>query len=498
MSGSAPSPHDVVLIAGVAVAVYVTLVAAAQVVRRSWGVSFGVSFHLLALVTGVLAGLGLSSWHAPLAAALARHLSAAAVLLAAFPAVTLLNRLLWRRTRRDAAAAPRVLADTTAIVVVAAACLVVLQYVYGVRVPGLLAGSGVVAIIVGLALQALLGNLLAGIALHFERPFTTGDWLLVDGQHARVVEMSWRSTRLVTTDDVLIDVPNGSLVTNTITNFARPTPRHAVHATIGLHYDVPPARARAVLAAAAASVDGVCREPAPVVLVTEFADSAVTYRVKVWIDDHAIFARVLSDLRAHCWYAVRRAGMEIPFPIVTVYQPKPDRSAETAREAAARALAVHPIFSFLTAAQIEDLVRESPIVLYAPTEHIIEQGATGESMFLLVGGRVAVRMTRGGRTDVVAELGAGDCFGEMSVLTGDPRTATVVAQEEVEAVEIPKAAFARLIHDNPDVVSRLGELLAQRQVANEQRTGAHPEAAQVEQVRAGMLRRVRAFFQLGQ
>ena len=500
MTGPAPSLHDALLIVGATAAVYVVLVAAAQVLRRWWAVSFGVTFHLLAIVTGVLVGIECSAWRAPLVDALQRQLAAAALMLAAFPVITLLNRLLWKRSRRGGPGgdAPRVLADTTAIIVLLVAALVVLQYVYGVKVPGLLAGSGVVAIILGLALQNLLSNLLAGIALHFERPFSTGDWLLVDGTHGRVVEVSWRSTRLVTTDDVLIDVPNSSIVSNTITNFVMPTPKHAVHATIGLHYDVPPARAQKVLRAAAVGVTGVCREPAPIVYVKEFADSAVTYEIKVWIDDHAIFNRVLSDLRSHCWYAVRRAGMEIPFPIVTVYQPRPDRAAERARAVAGRALQGHPIFGFLTAGQVEGLLRESPVVLFSATEQIIEQGAPGDSMFLVVRGRVAVRMTHDGLTSVVAELGAGDCFGEMSALTGEPRSATVVAlDEEVEAIEIPKTAFASLVHENPDVLGRLSELLAQRQIANEQRPGTTPEPAQAGRTQAGMLQRLRAFFQLG-
>ncbi|HVB37699.1 MAG TPA: mechanosensitive ion channel family protein, partial [Vicinamibacterales bacterium] len=496
----APSLHDALVIAGATAGVYVILVAVAQGLRRWWSVTFGVTFHLLAVAGGLLVGVEVSVWRTPLAEALQRHLTAAVLLLAAFPVITVLNRLLWKRSRRGGPGGdtPRVLADATSILVMLVASLVVLQYVYGVKVPGLLAGSGLVAIILGLALQSLLSNLLAGIALHFERPFTTGDWLLVDGMHGRVVEVSWRSTRLVTADDVLIDVPNSTIVTSTITNFATPTPKHAVHATIGLHYDVPPARAQKVLRDAATSVAGVCRDPAPVVYVKAFDDSAVTYEIKVWIDDHAIFNRVLSDLRSHCWYAVRRAGMEIPFPIVTVYRPKPDRTAELARAAAGGALRGHPIFGFLTPEQGERLLRESPVVLFAATEHVIEQGAAGDSMFLLVRGRVAVQMTRDGRTAVVAELGSGECFGEMSVLTGEPRSATVVAlDDEVEVVEIPKAAFAGLLHDNPDVVGRLSELLAQRQLANEQRPGASSDAGRAEQTRAGMLRRVRAFFQLG-
>ncbi|HEY7791503.1 MAG TPA: mechanosensitive ion channel family protein [Vicinamibacterales bacterium] len=494
------SVHDALLSAGAAVAAYVVVMAAAQIIHRVWRVRFGASVHLLAITAGLLTGLSVSSWHSPAATTARQSLLAITVVLAAFPIVTLVNRLLWRRGRRDAGRtdAPRVLADATGIIIVVGAAIVALQFVYGVRVPGLLAGSGVVAIILGFALQALLGDLLAGIALHFERPFATGDWLLVEGMHGRVVELSWRSTRLVTIDDVLVDVPNSKLVTNTITNFANPTPRHAVMATIGLHYDVPPSRAQVVLRKAAADVEGVCRTPAPVVLLKSFGDSSIVYEVKVWIDDHAVFERVLSDLRARCWYGARRAGIEIPYPMITVQQPKPDRSIDTARGVAAQALGQHQIFGFLAPEQLDSLLRDSSIVLFSATETIIQQGEAGASMFLLVRGRVQVRRAGArGHQAVVAELGPGDCFGEMSVLTGDPRSATVVAAGgEVEAIEIPKVAFARLIGASPDVLTRLSELLAARQLAN-----AQPEeeavASPADQTPAGMLRRLRAFFQLG-
>ncbi len=192
MIGQLPSTPDALVMLGVVIAVYLAMVGAAQVVRRVWKVTFRVTFHLLAIVVGLLAGISVSSWRTAAELGLQRHLSALALLLAAFPVITLVNRLLWKRTGREAGGAdtPRVLADTTSIVVWIAAVLLVLQYVYGVRVPGLLAGSGVVALIIGLALQTLLGNLLAGMALHFERPFRTGDWLLVDDMHGRVVEVS--------------------------------------------------------------------------------------------------------------------------------------------------------------------------------------------------------------------------------------------------------------------------------------------------------------------
>ncbi|MFT3830263.1 MAG: mechanosensitive ion channel family protein [Opitutaceae bacterium] len=480
-----------------AVVVFLALVATAQLLRRWRGLSFRWTYHLFALAAGLLVGVHLVPEAQAWRAEALTHLTAATLVLAAFPLVTLLNRVCW--IRYDASGrrveAPRVLIDLTGVVVTAAAVLVAMQFVYGMQVPGLLAGSGVAALVLGLGMQDQLKNMFAGLALYFEKPFKTGDWLLIDGVHAKVIEISWRSTRLLTADDVQIEMDNGSILNQTIYNFELPTRDHAVRATVGLHYDAPPARVMEVLREAAASVPGIVVERPPVVYLKEFADSAIVYEIKVWIRDHAAISRVLSDLRSHCWYATRRAGIEMPYPQAVVHQaPKVDTSS-AAREAAATMLRAHKIFGCLTPEQCAAIVQASPVMKFAGEEQIIRQGAAGDSMFVLVRGAVDVRLTRDGQTKSVAQLGAGDCVGEMSLLTGDPRTASVVAQGEVEAVEIGKAVFGTFVRSNPAVLEQLSELLTQRQLANAKHATAGM-ATNPEQVRSGILRGLRAFFAL--
>ena len=476
---------------------YVALVAVAQLLRRVRGLSFRWTYHFFALALALLVGSHLLPVSVPCRAEALRHLTAAVLVLAAFPLVTLLNRVFW--IRYDAAGkrveAPRVLIDLTGVVVALVAVLSTMQFVYEVKVPGLLAGSGVAALVLGLGMQDQLKNMFAGLALYFEKPFRVGDWLLIDGIHARVVEISWRSTRLLTTADVQIEMDNGTLLNQTIYNFQRPTPDHAVSTTIGLHYDAPPAKAIEVLRAAAASVPGVLPDRLPVVYLKNFADSAVEYEIAVRIADHAIMNRVLSDVRSHCWYAVKRAGIEMPYPQMVLHRASRADTSATTRAAAAGMLRAHKIFGCLTVEQCEALVQASPVMQFANQEHVLKQGAAGDSMFVLVRGTVDVRIAMNGATKSVAKLGAGDCVGEMSLLTGDPRTATVVAEGEVEAVEIGKAIFGAFVRSNPAVIEQLGELLTQRQLANAKHA-AEGAAATAEQVRNGMLQKLRAFFAL--
>jgi small-conductance mechanosensitive channel/CRP-like cAMP-binding protein len=486
-----------------AAATYVALIAAAQVLRRSRGIRFGRAYHPFALAVAALCAAAyaprLAGYPVAWVADVLPHLTAVAILLGAVPAVTLVNRLLWVRTGPDGKPieAPRVLADTTGIVVFVAVALAVLQFVYQLKVPGLVAGSGVVAIILGLAMQDLLGNIFGGLSLYLEKPFKPGDWLVVEGRDARVVEITWRSTRLVTHDDILIDVPNALICKNVITNFQTPHPSHALHAFVRVPLDVPPARVQALLRDSTASVPGVSTFPAPEIRLDEFLDSGIRYDVKFWIEDHRIAQRALSDVRIHAWYAIRRAGMDIPVPILSVRRARTKEVPGAARLVTRQALREHEILSFLGDAEIDRLVEESFVVTFAPFEHVIDQGTSGDSMFLIVRGRVEVRVAHADRTDVVARFGPGESFGEMSLLTGEPRSATIVALEELEAVEVTRDTLTPIIHANPEVLHKLSELLTERQAANEQHA-AHVVPAHEKRARqASMLDRLQRFFFLG-
>jgi small-conductance mechanosensitive channel/CRP-like cAMP-binding protein len=499
MKQAFPTLHEGVVLACTTLAYYLVLIGCAQLLRRTHNLQFGRLYHAFALVAGLLGGLFWSGWTPTWDDHLLLDLGAATVLLSAFPLIVLLNRLLWTRALPNGrrVEAPRLLADTTGLIVFIAAAMVVWSIIYKNTLPTtLLAGSGVAAFIVGFAMQDLLGNILAGFALYSSKPFKVGDWLLVDTYHARVLQVAWRSTRLITNDEVVLEVPNSDLVKRPILNFHQPSPRHALRAAIGLHYSVPPARAQAVLRQAASTVPGVCAEPPTEVYVKEFAASSVNYEIKFWVDDHRLMNRLTSEVLSHCWYAVRRAGMEIPFPTITLHQPGPRDPAAEARAAAAAALRAHSIFSFLSAAQIDDLVQHSSVVLFAPTEPMVQQGDQGASMFLIVQGYVNVQVLRNGVTKVVTQLGSGDCLGEMSVLTGEKRSATVVALSEVEAVEITHTAFSGFVRHNPEVLNRLGELLAQRQQANVQPAEGETGTPVVES-RESIVRHLRAFFELG-
>ena len=158
------------------------------------------------------------------------------------------------------------------------------------------------------------------------------------------------------------------------------------------------------------------------------------------------------------------------------------------------------LFECLSDEQIENLVKQSRVNNFGRGERVIQEGAEGDSMFVLLRGAAQVSVSKNGSSIAVATLNAGDCFGEMSLLTGERRTATVQAQSDCHVMEISKPVMAEVLRDSPDCLERLSELLAKRKMENE---GILKEAASQGQNKnkereytANFLQRLRTFFEL--
>ena len=194
----------------------------------------------------------------------------------------------------------------------------------------LLATSAVTSLVLGLALQPILGNLFAGIVISLERPFRLEDWIKVGDVEGRVVEITWRTTHVRTRDNDTLIIPNGKVAEEYVFNYYYPNPMHLTRVVVGAHYSAPPYRVRRALLECAAGVEGTLDKPSPDVHVTAFADSAIEYELRVWIKDIADNGRIKSELRARIWESFKRHGIAIPFPIRTVeFAPRPSPSPRT-------------------------------------------------------------------------------------------------------------------------------------------------------------------------
>ena len=207
----------------------------------------------------------------------------------------------------------------------------------GLNLGPLLATSAITSLVLGLALQPILGNLFAGIVISLEKPFRLEDWIKVGEVEGRVVEITWRTTHVRTRDNDNLIVPNGKIAEDYVLNYYYPNQMHLARVHVGAHYSVPPYRVRRALLECVGGVEGALDKPSPDVYVKEFGASAIDYELRVWIMDVADAGRIKSELLSRIWESFKRHGITIPFPIRTLeFSPRPARAAQADRTPAGR------------------------------------------------------------------------------------------------------------------------------------------------------------------
>lgn len=270
---------------------------------------------------------------------------------------------------------------------------------------------------------------------------------------------------------------------------------------IGLEYHVPPNLVKETLIRAASSANGVLSHPPVRVFLVDFSDYAMIYEIKFYMGNHARINQINDAVRTNVWYELKRQRLTVPFPIRTLHlQRRSGRPAEEGHEEARQILRSEPIFECLTDAQLDNLVQQARLNHFGHGERVIEEGAEGDSMFILLRGTATVSVAKNGASIGVATLGAGDCFGEMSLLTGEKRSATVQADGDCYVMEIGKPVLAEVIRDAPECLEQLSDLLAKRKMATEDivKEASSKEQTDTKQreYRANFLRRLKTFFEL--
>jgi small-conductance mechanosensitive channel/CRP-like cAMP-binding protein len=357
----------------------------------------------------------------------------------------------------------------------------------------LLTTSAVGAVVVGFALQDTLGNLFAGLAIQVEKPFRVGHWIQVAGREGQVQEITWRATKLRTKDGEFLIVPNSVVSKDPVLNFSEPTVANSVSIAVGVSYASPPNDVKAAILDAIANAPLAIRAPEPKVLVEGFGDSAINYTAYFWVNDYGLEREARDQVRTNIWYEFRRRNIEIPYPIQIQYErdEEPIRTAAHVA-AAARQLASIDLFSPLTDEARQALSQAAGEHMFGAGETIVRQGAAGDSMFVVLKGRVRVVLEPSGQE--VAVIDAGGFFGEMSMLTGDARTATVKALEDSVVLEISAADFRALADRNASLLEHVSNVVTTRRTGLDEARAAAAAIAPPE-ARQSLLARMRKFLQ---
>jgi small-conductance mechanosensitive channel/CRP-like cAMP-binding protein len=355
--------------------------------------------------------------------------------------------------------------------------------------------SAVGAVVVGFALQDTLGNAFAGLAIQTEKPYRAGHWIRVGEHEGRVEEITWRATKLRTKSGSFVIVPNNVMSKEAIVNYSEPIIPTRMYVDVGAAYDAPPNEVKAAIAEAMRNAPLVLASPAPDVLLLDFGPSAVIYRARFWVEDYSSDDAARSQVRTSIWHVFRRRHIEIPWPIQVEYsrEERSGRQPDMSPRIAA-SLAKVELLRSLTDADRLELAALCDERLYASHEVVVRQDAPGNSMFVVSSGTVEIVLEPDGRPLAVTEEGG--FFGEMSLLTGSPRTATVRALEDCTLVELTSEAFRRFVLEKPAVLDVIAAAVMKRRAEINQRRSETAAAAAPAESATSFLGRVRKFLRI--
>jgi small-conductance mechanosensitive channel/CRP-like cAMP-binding protein len=451
--------------------------------------------------------LGLTTWH-QLHDALPYAFQIGAFLSFAYLVTRIIDVTIWDQVARRVPV-PKLLRDTTRLVVYLIAISAIISVVFKQDVKPFLTAGGAVGIVVGLALRNVIVDLFMGLAMNFDQPFELGNYIQVaGGPSGKVVELNWRTTRILTSEGNMVIVPNGKMGDLTVTNFSKPDETAEMEFVVTLDSDVHADRALRVLTAGAMSVagsNGVLEQPAPKARIKGFNGNGVDYKIKYFIDPkqggpgkarHSIMHAVLDQLHiAGIQLAVNKQETITGREHAPLLDPTSiaDRTALLART---------DLFRNLEPAAREHLALRMRQHVVKAGEAVVHANDAGDSMFIIFEGLLHVQVPSTDRQSIVrvGKLGAGTFFGEISALTGEPRTATVTAACDSLIFEIQKDAFGSLIAERPDVVQILGEAIAARRVRTAHalaEADATHVAAEERSFARQMVDRIKSFFRTG-
>lgn len=368
---------------------------------------------------------------------------------------------------------PSLIKDIVLILIYFTAILFIVTYVFGSSVNGFLAASGLLGLVIGFAAKNLIADLFNGLALNFDHPFSRGELLtLQTSTHLgplKVIDTTWRTTRFETENNDVLVVPNSKLGAMVITNLSKNT-KGKFYLTVNVQANIPTARILLLLESALKSSKGVLNTPEPFVLIHGIKNNAIIYRLSYWLEPSEILpSQVKHNISMSILRLFNLAGfmlfkdMFYPSEIIgpDLSQPIPP----------ALFLPRIELFEHLSPSETETLVKNLSTRSYSKGSLIVECKSLGTSLFVVAEGLLNIRVPSTSETDFirVGYLSSGDYFGEMSLLTGAPRTAEITAETDAILYEISREAIEPLLKGRPEFVEHLSQIIAQRETDNDEK-----------------------------
>jgi small-conductance mechanosensitive channel/CRP-like cAMP-binding protein len=370
-----------------------------------------------------------------------------------------------------------------------------LRVIFDISMASILTTTTVLTAALAFAMQNTLANIVSGFHIQSDKAFQRGTWVLLkDGQvSGEIVNVGFRYSTVRTPEGHLVHIPNHYLTQNIVHGIGSRQGQPAViNQKVLLDYAFPPARAKAVLLKALQDEHGILREPHPVVEVDGFMDNGIQYNLRFHIPDYGAVLSVRDEVLRRVWYSVTREGQTFPYPHREIVKKVPEPPFRMGDDAIRENLRRIDILGPLGDEDLDSLARDVRLRVYGIGETVVREGEEGDSLFVVLRGDLEVHVGR----EKVGTLAAGEFFGEMSLLTGASRRATVRTVDEVRLLEISKAAIGPIIHAHPPVAEGLSAALERRlnQILTAQQIRA--VVAEAPTLRDAILKKLRLFFDI--
>lgn len=361
---------------------------------------------------------------------------------------------------------PKLTFDLIGAVLFLGALIGVVGAVFGMPVNGLLTTSGLLTGVVAFAIRDLIADVFAGIALAIERPIKIGDWLQFDGgtpaETGRVVEMNWRAVRMVTVQGRTMIFPNNLLSRRDFVNLSKPERYFRTVKRVCVDFSVPPDRIVDIIMSAIKATPGVVESQSPLILIDEMNERGTVFSIHFWVPDYPAMFMIERQVMVNVINFLDQAGYSPAYPKNEI-----DLSWRHRREISKHLdisdlLRRVSLFKTLTEDEREQLAERLEVVKYPAGTAVVHEHDAGDSLFVVLTGLVkATKATDKGEVEV-GRVQPGEVFGEMSLLTGLPRSATVATVTDTAVVEIKRDHLQPLLEANSAIIDRLGELEAAR------------------------------------
>ncbi|MCS7003968.1 MAG: mechanosensitive ion channel family protein [Cytophagales bacterium] len=400
-----------------------------------------------------------------------------------------LHYFVWRGIlgRGSDSAAPKLVRDFIDVVLYAATIMLILRLVYNQPITGVLATSGALAIVLGLSAQATLGGVFAGLSMNLSNSFEKGDTVIISNVPSGIkevrgviVDMNWRNVTILTKFNNYLIMPNSLMASSAITNYSKPEPKRMMEMWVIVPYHVSPQTAKEIIARAIDHSPHILKEPKPKVQLANFEDSGIRYRFELWTLRPGSDS-IRDDVLTAIWYEFHRNRINLHPAHFEMRDSMSEnqnsmlhyKSEQTNLITKLRKIEILTVF---TEEELELLASRVQRKIFGPPERIVIEGQEGDSMFFIESGRVAILIKQpDGNQLKVAELTSGSFFGEMALLTGEKRKATVTALNEVTLFEISKDDLLPILEKRQEILQDIGRILATRQVENAAKVAQYSE-----------------------